>query len=72
MTESAFGIGVYYRYKDAIIPSVFLTLADFSFGVSYDVNISSYRETSKYNGGVEVFLKYNILKGSLFKQKNMI
>ena len=72
MTESAFGIGVYYRYKDAIIPSVFLTLADFSFGVSYDVNVSSYRETSKYNGGVEVFLKYNILKGALFKQKNMI
>lgn len=72
ITESALGVGVYYRYKDAIIPSVFFTMSDFSFGVSYDVNISSYKETSKYNGGVEVSLKYHILKGALFKQKNMI
>lgn len=72
INESALGIGVYYRYGDAIIPSVFLTMSDFSFGVSYDVNISSYKKTSKYNGGVEVSLKYNILKGALFKQKNMI
>lgn len=72
ITESALGIGVYYRYKDAIIPSVFFTMADFSLGVSYDVNISSYKETSKYNGGVEVSLKYQILKGALFKQKKMI
>ncbi len=72
ITESALGVGIYYRYGDAIIPSVFLTLSDFSFGVSYDVNISSYKETSKYNGGVEVSLKYHILKGALFKQKNMI
>lgn len=72
ITESALGVGVYYRYKDAIIPSVFFTMSDFSFGVSYDINVSSYKETSKYNGGVEVSLKYHILKGALFKQKNMI
>ena len=72
ITESALGVGIYYRYGDAIIPSVFFTMSDFSFGVSYDVNISSYKETSKYNGGVEVSLKYHILKGALFKQKNMI
>lgn len=72
ITESALGVGIYYRYKDAIIPSVFFTMSDFTFGVSYDVNVSSYKETSKYNGGVEVSLKYHILKGALFKQKNMI
>ncbi|MCX6295517.1 MAG: PorP/SprF family type IX secretion system membrane protein [Bacteroidetes bacterium] len=72
LTESAIGIGVYYRYKDAIIPFVFLTIGDFSFGVSYDVNISSYKTTTKYNGGAEISLKYHILKGALFKQKNMI
>ena len=72
ITESALGVGIYYRYKDAIIPSVFFTVGDFSFGVSYDVNVSSYKKTSKYNGGAEISLKYNILKGALFKQKNMI
>jgi type IX secretion system PorP/SprF family membrane protein len=72
LTESAFGIGVYYRYNDAIIPSVFYTMGDFSLGISYDVNISSYKKTSKYNGGAEISLKYNILKGALFKQKNVI
>lgn len=72
MTESALAIGIHYRVGDAVIPSVSFTMADFSLGVSYDVNISSYKKVSKYNGGAEIFLKYNILRGALFKQKNMI
>lgn len=71
-TETALGLGLYYRYKDAIIPSLFFTFSDFSFGISYDVNVSSYKEASRKKGGVEVSLKYHILKGALFKQKNMI
>lgn len=72
ISETALGVGLYYRHGDAIIPSVFLTMSDFSFGLSYDINISSYSQVSKYNGGVEISLKYHILKGALFKQKNMI
>lgn len=72
MSESAISIGFYYRYKDAIIPEVSFTTGDFSVGISYDLNVSSYKKTTKYNGGAEISLKYNILKGALFKQKNMI
>ncbi len=72
ITESAIGLGLYYRYKDAIIPSVFVTFSDFSLGISYDLNVSSYQQASLHKGGVEVSLKYHILKGALFKQKNMI
>ncbi|HEY0030533.1 MAG TPA: PorP/SprF family type IX secretion system membrane protein [Bacteroidia bacterium] len=72
MSESALAIGIHYRLGDAIIPSVAFTMGDFSFGVSYDINISSYSKVSKYNGGAEISIKYNIVKGALFKQKNMI
>ena len=72
ITQSSFAIGLHYRYKDAVIPSVYYSTGDFSFGFSYDINVSSYKTTTKYNGGAEVSLKYNILKGALFKQKNMI
>jgi type IX secretion system PorP/SprF family membrane protein len=72
ITESSFAIGLHYRYNDAIIPSVYYSTGDLSFGISYDINISSYKTISKYNGGAEISLKYHILKGALFKQKNMI
>jgi type IX secretion system PorP/SprF family membrane protein len=72
ITESALSIGVHYRVGDAIIPAVYFSVGDFFIGVSYDVNVSSYKKVSKYNGGAEISLKYNILKGALFKQKNMI
>jgi hypothetical protein len=63
---------LHYRVGDAIIPAVYFSVGDFFIGVSYDVNVSSYKTVSKYNGGAEISLKYNILKGALFKQKNMI
>ncbi|MGZ4057119.1 MAG: PorP/SprF family type IX secretion system membrane protein [Bacteroidia bacterium] len=72
ITESSLAIGLHYRYQDAIIPSVYFSTGSFSVGFSYDVNVSSYKVTTKYNGGAEISLKYNILKGALFKQKDMI
>jgi type IX secretion system PorP/SprF family membrane protein len=72
LTESALAIGLYYRYKDAIIPEVSYTTGALSVGISYDVNVSSYSQTSKYNGGAEISLKYHLLKGALFKQKKML
>ncbi len=71
-SESGIAIGLHYRLMDAIIPQVYYQVKDFSIGVSYDINISSYRKASKLNGGAEISLKYHILKGALFKRKNML
>lgn len=71
-SESGIAIGVNYRYQDAIIPYLFYELKDFGIGVSYDLNVSSYKKASHLNGGAEVSLKYFIQKGALFKQKNML
>jgi type IX secretion system PorP/SprF family membrane protein len=72
LSESGFGIGVYYRVKDAVIPMLFYELKDFVFAASYDINVSGYSKATKYNGGFELSLKYNMLKGAVFKQKNVI
>lgn len=71
-SETGIAFGVHYRLKDAIIPSVTFQMKDFSIGVSYDVNVSTYKEASKMNGGYEISLKYHLLKGALFKRKNML
>jgi type IX secretion system PorP/SprF family membrane protein len=71
-TEKGISIGVHYRVKDAIIPQVYFEMGDLGIGVSYDLNVSSYKVTTHLNGGPEISLKYFIQKGALFKQKNMI
>jgi type IX secretion system PorP/SprF family membrane protein len=72
INETALGVNVAYRVGDAFIPSLKFEMQNFSVGVSYDVNLSAYKAVSRMNGGVEVFLKYYIEKGALFKQKNVI
>ncbi len=71
-SETGLAIGVHYRVNDAVIPSVTFQMKDFSIGVSYDLNVSSYKQVSKLNGGAEISLKYHLMKGALFKQKNML
>lgn len=71
-SESGIALGVNYRVGDAIIPYLFYELKDLGIGISYDLNVSSYKQTTHMKGGVEVSLKYFIQKGALFKRKNMI
>ncbi|MEI6851788.1 MAG: PorP/SprF family type IX secretion system membrane protein [Bacteroidota bacterium] len=66
-TESAFTAGVIYRHKDAIIPQVFFEVSNFGIGLSYDVNISSFATATKYNGGLEVSIRYSKFRGALYK-----
>ena len=56
-------IGGYYRFKDAIVPSVLFQLDKYAFGVSYDINISALTPATNRLGGIELMLKYNILSG---------
>lgn len=59
----AFSIGGYYRYRDAIIPSILFQYNRYAIGVSYDINVSALTPASKRNGGMEVMLRYNIFPG---------
>jgi len=65
-TRTAFGIGMFYRSKDALIPSFIYETGDYAIGLSYDVNVSGYRSASRYMGGFEIALRYNKLANSLF------
>ena len=56
-------IGGYYRYKDAIIPSMLFQYNKYGIGVSYDINVSALTPASNRVGGLELMLRYNILPG---------
>lgn len=68
-TQNAIGLGLFYRRKDALIPKLIVDFGDYSFGLSYDVNISGYRTASNYQGGFEVAIRYNMLASALFETK---
>jgi type IX secretion system PorP/SprF family membrane protein len=59
----ALSIGGYYRYKDAIIPTLLFQYNRYAFGVSYDINVSALTPASKRNGGLELMLRYNVFPG---------
>lgn len=62
---SAASFGVFYRNKDAAIIKGMLEWGDVAFGVAYDFNISTLSEVSKSRGGIEFFLRYNMLGGKM-------
>jgi len=51
--ELAFGLGLSYRLDDAWIPSIILDYRMWSFGFSYDINSSPFRNASFKRGGPE-------------------
>lgn len=59
----AVSVGGYYRYKDAIIPSLLFQYNKYAIGISYDINVSPLTPASKRNGGIELMLRYNVFPG---------
>jgi type IX secretion system PorP/SprF family membrane protein len=57
-----FYVGAFYRMDDAIIPVVKMDYMRFSFGFSYDVNVSSLKAASNLRGGYEL----SVVKTGLF------
>ncbi len=58
-TSSAITAGMFYRYRDAIIALVgYEYKRQFRLAISYDVNTSNLRTSSKFNGGPEINLAY--------------
>lgn len=64
--NSVFAIygGVFYRFNDAMIPTIKLDYKKYSFTISYDYNTSSLRTASNGVGGVEISV---YTRGSLTK-----
>jgi type IX secretion system PorP/SprF family membrane protein len=50
--------GAFLRWNDALIPTIKLDYSPFTFGLSYDVNISKLRTSSYGRGGLEVSIAY--------------
>lgn len=50
--------GVWYRYKDAVIPHIGIQYGNARIGLSYDVNVSQLETASNLKGGFEVALSY--------------
>ncbi|MBI3511479.1 MAG: PorP/SprF family type IX secretion system membrane protein [Bacteroidetes bacterium] len=55
---SAFAVGGYYRFGDAIVISTRYEFSDFAIGMSYDVNMSDLKAASRAKGGFEISLRY--------------
>jgi type IX secretion system PorP/SprF family membrane protein len=68
-TQNAFGFGLFYRNRDAIIPKLIFDIGDFSAGVAYEANVSGYRTATNGFGGFEISLRYNNLASSLFETR---
>jgi type IX secretion system PorP/SprF family membrane protein len=70
--NSSFGLGLYHRLGDAVIPSIILYRGKFSYGISYDINTSSLRSASKGRGGPEISILYTARKIKALPQQRTI
>ncbi len=55
---SKVSLGVFYRAKDAFITGIRYQLANFSAGISYDLNLSRLMPATNGRGGMEVSLRF--------------
>lgn len=67
--ESSFITGCYYRYKDAIVPYFGFEFSAYSFGFSYDANISGLTTVTKGRGGIEVTFRIANPTAFLYQNK---
>ena len=69
VSDQYFVIGSYFRSTGAIIPSFFIDLGGVTIGVSYDYELG--KIASMYRQSVEVSLKFNFGKKSIFSSSKM-
>lgn len=69
VNDQYFVIGSYFRSTGAIIPAFFVDLGGVTIGVSYDYELG--KIASMYRQSVEVSLKFNFGKKSIFSSSKM-
>jgi type IX secretion system PorP/SprF family membrane protein len=68
--RTAINVGVFYRYKDAVIFSFsYDKRQQYSIGFSYDFNVSGLSKATRLNGGPEITLKFNTANSYLYQKK---
>ncbi len=68
--QNAFGYGLYYRVRDALIFSGSLELREqYTFFASYEMNVSQLRYASNYKGGFEIGIRYTTPHSYLYRGK---
>ena len=60
-------VGTHLRIKDAFIPSVQLEIAEYTLGISYDMNVSGLKSATSGKGGFEISLRYGNPNSFLYK-----
>ena len=60
-------IGTQLRVSDAFIPSVQLEVAEYTLGISYDMNVSGLKTATSGKGGFEISLRYGNPNPFLYK-----
>ncbi len=66
--RSSLGLGVYYRYKDAVVLALLMELGQYAVGFSYDLNVSGLTKVSTLRGGPEVTIRFNSANRFLFQK----
>ncbi|TAL57758.1 MAG: type IX secretion system membrane protein PorP/SprF [Bacteroidetes bacterium] len=59
--------GTYLRVKDAFIPSVQFEIAEYTVGISYDMNVSGLKTATSGKGGFEISLRWGSPNPFLYK-----
>jgi type IX secretion system PorP/SprF family membrane protein len=67
----AFYTGLFYRNQDAIIVYTGYQVQTLTFGLSYDFNISTLSPASRYLGGIELTLNWQLPANRPPKQKDL-
>lgn len=64
--------GLFYRWKDAMMPVIKLDYYKTSIGITYDVNTSKLKTASQYRGGAEITLSYRAFGNSYNSSANKV
>jgi len=62
-------LGVFNRFRDAMVAKVMFEWDQYSAGFAYDINISGLSTVSEFKGGFEVFLRFNMGDGGGFRSR---
>lgn len=63
-------LGCYYRYRDAIIPSLQYEMARGAIGISYDINTSGLSKATIGRGGLEITMRFFNPVSFLYQKKD--
>jgi len=62
-------LGLFNRFKDAMVAKVLFEWDQYSAGFAYDITISSLNTVAGFKGGFEVFLRFNMNDGGGFRAR---